>query len=268
MPENSLALPYNILNGLNYLNKSDAQAFLKKCRRQSKDRRQLAHTMMELIVGVFGATTGLAPRYEPKVEGQTPDWLFLDAKGKPQFLGEVVNFHINESIEKKMEKDLQNQGSWFGELPGSEERLYPSLKGKVVKYKELADNIDLPLVIFVYPSFDAFVHPKEIEFCLRDEGCKLFNDYPEVTGVYHFDDGLPCGREWMQPGYRFRFYANLAASRPLTLSDGLCPSQFQIRRSSYEGGGQLNQSCFAALPPHSAETPPTIRRTGTSGVTP
>jgi hypothetical protein len=223
MAEQSLVLPANIRNGLKYLNDLDARTFLKKCRQQSGDERQLAHTKMELIAGVFATMMGFTPQYEPKMEGQTPDWLFLCPEAKPHFFGDVVNFHINEAIEKKMEEDLQNHLYWRGDLPGSEVRLNPSLTGKASKYKELADCVDLPFVVFVYPWFEAFVHPKEVEYCLRDWGYGLFKDYPQLSGIYHFDDARPVGRGWVDPAYHFRFYANPTASRPLDLADGLVP---------------------------------------------
>jgi hypothetical protein len=178
---------------------------------------------MELIAGVFGAMIDFTPRYEPKMDGQTPDWLFLDRNNQPQFFADVVNFHLNEAIEKKIEEAMQAGLSWRGELPDSQERLFPSLRKKTSKYKELADKVDLPLVTFLYGWFDAFLHPMEIESCLRNQEWGLFRDYSQLSGVYHFDDALSIGRGWAQPGYHFHFYANSAASRPLHLDDGIVP---------------------------------------------
>jgi hypothetical protein len=223
MAQQRLELSPNIRNGLKYLNDQDIRNFLKKFRQQSTDRRQLAHTRVELIAGVFGARMGFLPRYEPKMEGQTPDWLFLDLEAKPRFFGDVLNFHMNEGIEKRMDDGLQTQGWWGDELPGSEDRLHPSVKEKAGKYKALADSFDLPFVVFVYGWFEAFLHPKEIEFCLRSQEYGIFKDYPQLSGVYHLDDAASVGRERVSPGYRFRFYANPDASRPLRLAEGLVP---------------------------------------------
>jgi hypothetical protein len=99
MAQQTLALPPDLQNGPKYLNDHDARVFWRKRQHQSQDRRQLTHTTTELIPGVFGATIGFMPRYEPEMEGRTPDWLFLDLKGKPRFFADVLSFHINESIE-------------------------------------------------------------------------------------------------------------------------------------------------------------------------
>ena len=76
----------------------------------------------------------------------------------------------------------------------------------------------------MYAWFNADLRPKEVEYCLQSWGFGLFKDYPQLTGVYHFDDALPVSRGLMIPGYRFRFYANPDASRPLDLPDGLVPT--------------------------------------------
>src|SRR5437016_1592807 len=103
---------------------------------------------MELIPGVFGAMMGLKPYYESKMEGMTPDWLFLDQEDEPHFFGEVVNFHNSGEAEKKMEDGYRAQGWWVGDLPCSVERLSPSLIGKASKYKDLADKLELPFIVF------------------------------------------------------------------------------------------------------------------------
>jgi hypothetical protein len=178
---------------------------------------------MELIPGVFAARMGFTPQYEPKMEGQTPDWRFLDVNGTFLFFGDVVNFHMEEPIEKKIAEAMQAGVPWRGELPDSEERLYPSLRQKTGKYKELADKVNLPFVIFLYGRFEAFLHPKEIKSCLNNQQWGLFTDYPQLSGVYHFDDALSTGHGWAEPGYRFCFYPNPNASRPLPLADGIVP---------------------------------------------
>jgi hypothetical protein len=224
MARQKAQLPGNIRNGLKYLNDRDERGFLKKCQGQSSDTRLLAHTRIELIPGVFGAMMGYTPRYEPKMEGQTPDWLFLNMEGKPHFFGEVVSFHMNDIIEKSMEEALEIDDCWFGELPGSEERLYWVIKNeKITKYRELADTVDLPFVLFVYGWFEAFLHSMELRICLTDREYGLFKDYPQLSGIYHFDDAAPLGREVVDPRYDFRFYASPNASRPLMLPDGLVP---------------------------------------------
>jgi hypothetical protein len=222
MREQRVTLPATIRNGLKYLCAQDEQTFLRKLREQSDDPRLSAHTRIELIPGVFAAIIGLVPQYEPKLEGQRPDWLFLDKEAKPYFFGDVINFHMNDSIEKRIDEAMEAGHPWGGELPDSRTRLYSSLQKKVVKYKELADAVALPFVPFLYGWFDAFLHPKEVESCLRNLEWGLFGEYPQLTGVYHFDDAIPVGRGCVNPGYHFHFYRNPEVSG-LTLEDGLVP---------------------------------------------
>ena len=228
MARQTLALSRHIRNCLMYLDERSQRAFLKKFRQQSGDSRQFGHTNIELIVGVFGAMAGLIPQYEPKMEGQKPDWRFFDLSGKPLFFADVVNFHMNQAIEKKMDEAEQAQrmiSSWGPEeLPDSRDRLLPSLKEKAAKYKALADRTGLGFVIFLYGWFEAFLHPMAVESCLRNRKFGLFKDYPHLRGVFHFDNALPVGRGREPPGYRFRYYGNSDPSRPLlSLVDGIVP---------------------------------------------
>ncbi len=220
MAEQRHALPANMRNGPKYLNDQDRRAFLRKLHRQTGDKRQLAHTRLELIPGVFGARMGFLPRYEPNMEGQTPDWLFLAQESNAYFFADVLNFHMNQSIERKIEEAMQAGQSWGGDLPASEDRLHWPLKEKAAKYRELADRVSLPFVVFIYGWFESFLHPKEVECCLMSSEWGIFKDYPQLSGVYHFDDAVPVGQN---PGYHFCFYANPIASRPLNLADGFVP---------------------------------------------
>jgi hypothetical protein len=223
MSQQSTPLPRDIRSGLKYLNNDqDVRAIEKKFHDQSQDRRQWAHTKMELIAGVFCARMGFTPRYEPKMGGQTPDWLLLDHDGNTQFFTDVCNFHNNEVIERKIEEAMTAGQPWGGDLPDSCERLYPVLKQKAGKYKDLAKQVKLPFVVFIYGWFESFLHPKEFDHCLRNVEWGIFKDYPHLTGVYHFDDASQVNGE-RDPGYLFRFYANPYASRSLKLNDGLVP---------------------------------------------
>jgi len=224
MPQQTIAFSPNIQNGLKYLRNQDARAFVRKFQQQSKDERQFAHTMIELIPGIFGARMGFIPEYEPNMEGQTPDCRFLDPEAKPCFFAEVVNLHMNEDIEKEMRKALKIDDIWSGNLPNSADRLYPTLENKMGKYRALADKVDLPFVVFIYGWFNAFLDPVEIEYCLSNMEWGIFKKYPQLSGAYHFDNAsLDGGYGGNNPDYRFRFYTNPDATRPLPLTDGLVP---------------------------------------------
>ena len=190
---------------------------------QRGDERQSVHTQKELVAGIFGARMGFMPEYEPQMIGKTPDWRFLDPNGKPFFFADVLNFHIDERIEREMEKDCRTKLGWCGDLPASEVRLRHSLEEKAGKYSEIADKLQLPFVVFVYGWFDSFLHWIEIQLCLQKHEYALCKNYLQLSGVYHFDDAMVRGGEYMDHGYQFRFFANPYALRPLKLGDGFVP---------------------------------------------
>ena len=208
-------------NAWKYLRIEDRIAFVEKFDQQRNDERQLMHTGKELIVGVFIARLGYAPRYEPQLSGQTPDWLASDQKDKPKFLAEVLNFHMNRAIEVEIDQATTADGFWCGDLPNSNDRLVASLSKKPAKYKALADRTTLPLVVFLYAWFDAFLSPHELRSLLVHDERGLLSDYPQLSGVYHFDDAI--NGIGQPPAYRFRYYPNPFASRPFNLPDGEIP---------------------------------------------
>lgn len=204
-----------IHQSLRYLNKKDAAAFRKKFRRVRDDDQQFMHTYRELLAGVFVARQGYAPLYEPVLEGLTPDWHFLADEGRPAFIADVVNFHIDSPIEAEQNRAMREASSWCGWLPDNAHRMYPSIQGKAGKYKDLASRRKLPFVVFVYSLFSACVQLHEVEACLHGkEG--LFDAYPTLTGVCHFEGAVD--------GYNFVYLVNPKASHSgFSLEGGFLP---------------------------------------------
>src|SRR5439155_19552720 len=81
------------------LSEADARVFAKKFNEQRKDLHQVMHTFRELLAGAFIAGQGFQPEYEPNIDGQTPDWRFLDRSGGRSFIMDVVNFHTDKKTE-------------------------------------------------------------------------------------------------------------------------------------------------------------------------
>jgi hypothetical protein len=138
-----------------------------------------------------------------------------------------------------MGRAFRVRGVWGGDLPDSQARLFPVLKVKAGKYKDVADKVGIAFVIFVYGCFEAFLLPGEVHACLRHREYGLFKEYPQLSGVYHFDDGAPIGRGPINPAYRFRFYANPGATRPLPLPDGHVPLPIPDLQTPPSGPGLL-----------------------------
>jgi hypothetical protein len=110
---------------LTYLSQVDQRAFRKKFREQVGDDHQVMHTFRELLAGVFVAKQGFSPRYQPAIEGLTPDWLF-QREGEGEFIADVVNFHIDKKVEAEQDKALAGPGLqlWCDWMPDNSHRLY------------------------------------------------------------------------------------------------------------------------------------------------
>ncbi len=98
-----------INRALTYLSPQDRGAFQKKFREQVSDEHQVMHTFRELVAGMFAARQGFTPRYEPEIEGLTPDWHFR-RNGEGEFVADVLNFHIDKKIEAEQDKALAGPG--------------------------------------------------------------------------------------------------------------------------------------------------------------
>jgi hypothetical protein len=197
-----------------YLNQRDAATFRKKFRQMRDDDQQFMHTFRELLAGIFMARQDYEPQYEPELEGLTPDWLFT-ARDRPSFIADVVNFHIDRTIETGQQQVLAHRDVWCDWMPDNSWRLQPAIQGKAGKYKEVALQKGLPFVVFVYTLFSAAVQTWEIEACFHGEA-GLFDAYPTLTGVCHYDAS--------GPGYRFTYFPNAMSNhRDVTIKGGFLP---------------------------------------------
>ena len=204
-----------IHQSLSYLSERDAGAFRKKFRRQRGDEQQFLHSFRELLAGVFVARQGYEPQYEPEIDGLTPDWHFTPGDGRPSFIADVLNFHIDRKIEIVQDRVLQNGDIWCDWVPDNSRRLYQAIQAKAGKYKGLASQKGLPFVVFVYGWFTACVEADEIKDCLYPAG-GLFDLYPALTGVYHFEGVNGC--------YTFAYYGNANPHFPnFRLDSGTLP---------------------------------------------
>jgi hypothetical protein len=224
--DEEITVQASIPRALTYLSAKDQGAFRKKFREQGEDDRQAMHTFRELLVGVFGARLDYTPHYEPKIDGQTPDWQF-QRDGQGEFIADVMSFHIDRDIELEQERALQGDGlrSWCGWVPDYSKRLYPAIQAKAVKYKNLVTRRGAPFVVFVHGLFSACLLPDEIEACLLSPD-GLFPEYPTLSGVWNMYEKGDC-RFDASAGYRFDFYENPNATHPASkLPNGSLPYRF------------------------------------------
>jgi hypothetical protein len=218
-----------IARALTYLSQDDQRAFRKKFNEQAGNEHQVMHTFRELLAGVFIARQGFTPRYEPEVDGLTPDWHFQQ-EGQGEFITDVVNLHIDKKIEAEQERALTGPGvqMWCDWMPDNSERLYNSIKDKAAKHKAMAFKGKIPFVVIVFSWFSAALMPHEVEACLLPEDM-LFNEYPTLTAVYHMEQRGNCLVD-ASAGYTFTYYENTKPAFPVPkLTSGVLPYLFTAR---------------------------------------
>jgi hypothetical protein len=211
-----------------YLNEQDRRTLTKRFAEYGDANPQFGHTFWELIAAVQVARLGYAPFYERKLgrKKQTPDWYFDGGARLPSFFAEVVNFHPDNKTEDDQNVALEARGAWVGFLPSQELRLDSSLVKKAGTYKDLAEEIGLPYVVFIYTMFHAAIDPAEVEACLSGPD-GLFPRYSSLAGVCHFYQKAPAGgRLFDLCGHQFDWYANPHATRKdFSLPCGFLPSE-------------------------------------------
>jgi hypothetical protein len=195
-----------------------AELFRKRSH-QIGDHRSLLHTLGELRLGAILANLGCAIAYERKYrvrindkdEDRTPDWTVCRRDGEISCILDLANFHGDGRFEEAL------LGGAPARLPSDESvltSLYTSMQDKSLRYRELAEQLQVPLIVAVYIHFTATwnIDPDKVRdlCCVGDHG--LFYRFPEVSGYLHFAEG----------GARRTFYEkNPKALRDLSIPGGL-----------------------------------------------
>jgi hypothetical protein len=200
------------------LTEADQRSFVRKFKEQLDDVQQVNHTLRELVLGAYIAGTGFKPQYEPRIDGETPEWLMTqDGTGKKLII-ELVNFHLPDRAERQMWDTFTTGWMWAHWMEPNTPRAYSSIQRKMAKYKALAENNTLPYVVGVFGLFSSALTIEEVRECLEGPDA-LFPLYPEVSGVVFFQG---VGGE-----YHFEYLPNPFAKRKgITLSAGSMPVEY------------------------------------------
>lgn len=169
------------------IDEKDHAKFLKAFRTQPHDGEQVMNTFRELIIGAFFARHGFRVIHDQKIDGKTPDWSFVGETPIPTGVVEVVNYHGGD--------------------------LYQCLQRKCIAYKDQVERHDLPYAIGLFPHFFFPIDGDDLGDHLLGHEHGLFQLYPLVSGISHFDEF--AGR------YRFHYFKNPYAVRPLDLPVGV-----------------------------------------------
>jgi hypothetical protein len=222
------------------------EVFTKICKRiREGNQEQQIHTLREVILGGFLACHGYEPIYEHEYDGQKPEWTIYK-HGKLLAIAEVRNWAADAEIENDFRNWLTaaepgtNTGDSHEVLHGKVKgirrmidghpfvftyepdrksphferilnRLYQELHHKFIKYKELAKRLEVSYIVGFVPQFIAgwLIQPQDVLNTLHGDDSKLFENFPEVSGVYCYIDGDPAG------SYFMRYEPNPFAIKPL-----------------------------------------------------
>lgn len=173
------------------------------------------HTFRELILGAFLSQSGFRLRHNFGIDSKTPDWCVLDNNSHPQIIIELLNFHPDAETSADIVNQIQKKGIWANFVKPNTERLYDTIREKVVKYKSLVTKYKIPYIVSVFGEFTAIVDQDELDQCLFDKESGIFKLYPEISGVLYFEETSGI--------YFFTYRPNPMASFSVNISNG----QFQ-----------------------------------------
>lgn len=203
-----------------YMVEEDEQKFVKAFREQPNDSNQIMHTFRELVLGAYLGSSGFKVRYDYAVDNQTPDWCIFDEQSVAMGIVELTNFHIDKATDDKIEAQLKTQGvAWFwrDENKDNVARLCHCIWHKAQVYRALVEELRVPYVVAVFGEFRVAIDfEEELYHCLFDKEFRLFEMYPEVSGVLYFEE--------RSGQYLFNYSNNPNALRVVDLPNGVFPS--------------------------------------------
>jgi hypothetical protein len=180
----------------------DAATFAQKFRRESD--AQLFHTFRELVCGTELFRRGLEPRYEQPLGGLTPDWTIYGEDRVAKEIIDVVSLRPRYQVEKDIAKTLGRGQAWAGWVTTAPDRLYQKLQDKFGAYSTFAERERLAFVVALFSEFMAPIDTGEIDHVVNYLYGGLFRDYPQVSGVIHFEQSMGT--------FRFSAISNASAT--------------------------------------------------------
>jgi hypothetical protein len=215
--ENS-SINETIYRCLEYIQEKDREKFLRKfCQLKNVDN-QFQHTYRELLIGAFLVSRKNGVHYNKEIDNQTPDWILQDKESGIQCIIEVVNFHLNNTLEQGVIHNLENEHSSFVAVPPNNQRLHQAIERKIEKYTNLVSTQNTPYIVVLSSLPTADVNSEEPIECLDGES-GLFKNYRILTGVMlvyqqAFPDEL-IDRYVFK--HVFEYFANPRTIRPYSL---------------------------------------------------
>ncbi len=134
----------------------------------------------------------------------TPDWVTYDDRGIAKEIVDVVTLHPRYDIDQHIAKTVGSGAIWTGWITTAPDRLYAKLQDKFGAYSTYAKNKRVAFVVALFSEFMAPLDAVEVDHVLTELHGGLFRDYPQVSGLIHFEQS--------DGAYRFSGFANTSAS--------------------------------------------------------
>ncbi len=199
------------------LSDKEQNKFVKKFKEQPHSETQIMHTFHELVLGAYLSLNGFVVENDHKIDNKTPDWTILDSSNAVVGIIEMVNHHIdnktNEDILTQKKTGKMAIGYRPDENDPNHNRLYSHIQAKAGKYKDLVGERNVSYVVTVFTDFKAVVDVHDIIDCLVSGEEPIFNRYPDLSGVLHFEE-INSGT------YYFTYIENPFALRRIDIPSG------------------------------------------------
>lgn len=198
------------------LSEKDQKKFVKKFKEQPHSEIQIMHTFRELLLGAYLSSNGLIVENDRKISTMTPDWSILDSSSNITAVVEMVYHHLDRDTENDILAQRESRKIAIAYWPHSNDpgliRLYSHIQEKASKYKNLVAEINIPYVVAIFIDFTAVIDVQETKDCLMSGDKPLFKEYPDLSGVLHFEED--------NGNYQFCFIENPYALRKITITSG------------------------------------------------
>lgn len=148
------------------LEAGDQRVFLKKFKTEST--LQAAHSVRELLLGVFLKQSGFTPRHEVEFGGKTPDWALYDEGGNLTGLVDQLTLHQVRALDDEMNASLRHGSSWVGWVPENTQRIYDKISEKASRYSALSESMALAYVVSVFFDLNVAVDDHEVHEALKN----------------------------------------------------------------------------------------------------
>jgi hypothetical protein len=168
--------------------------------RNRHDNVAVMNLYRQLVVGGYLAEMGYAVQPDVALDDLTPDWF---SPGPRPILVEVFTHHADKAT-----YDLLETGAvaYFDESRNLG-RVHGAASEKALKYRALANRLNVPFMIAVCIEFSSVLTPDQI--AATAAACEGVFDAPQVSGLLCYRHLNGCHGFW--------YYANMRSHRPIEL---------------------------------------------------